>query len=131
MMQSGNRIRPQLYKNKELWILSAEPIQVPTTPILFSIPDWKAWIDTDRAETFDVFLQTRTDRGVGEVAEQDNVSKRTAYRRTEETRSQNKAIRNAEIIRLHKEGHSQRKIAMHCKVGLGTVNQVIKAYTER
>jgi len=131
MMQSGNRIRPQLYKNKELWILSAEPIQVPTTPRLFSIPDWTAWIDTNRTDTFDVFLQTRTDRGVDEVTEQDNVSERTAYRRTEETRSQNKAIRDAEIIKLHEHGHKQSDIAMHCKVSEATVSRVIKSYTEQ
>ena len=131
MMQSGNRIRPQLYKNKELWTLSAEPIQVPTTPILFSISDWKAWIDTDRADTFDVFLQTRTDRGVDKVAEQDNVSERTAYRRTEKTRSQSKAERDSEIIKLHEQGHKQSDIAMHCKVSEATVSRVIKAYTEQ
>lgn len=135
LMQAENRIRQQLYKNKETWRLSAEPIPAPTTPILFSIPDWKAWIDTDRAETFDAFLQRQNNRTAAEVATQDNVSERTAYRRTKNTRKVNKAARNAEIIRLHKDGHKQSDIVMHIskhfgKINQGTISRVINESTK-
>lgn len=134
IMQSENRIRPQLYKNKEIWRLSAEPIPAPITPILFEIPDWQAWIDTERTQTFDAFLQARNNRKIKEIATQDNVSERTAYRKTESPRRENKANRDAEIIRLHKEGHRQSDIAMHVsklfgKTTQATVSRVIKLYT--
>lgn len=125
IMQSENRIRPQLYKNKEIWRLSAEPIPAPATPILFSIPDWQAYLETDRTETFDQFLQARNNRNAKQVAEDDNVSPRTAYRKTENTRKENKAVRDAEIIRLHNEGHKQSDIAMHCNVSERTVIRVL------
>ena len=135
MMQSENRIRPQLYKNKEIWRLTAEPIAAPTTPILFSIPDWQAWIQTEQTQNFDAFLQARANRNVEDVAAEDSVSTREAYRRTENTRKVNKAIRDAEIIRLHNEGHKQSDIAMHIsehfgKINQGTVSRVINQYTK-
>lgn len=136
MMQSENRIRPQLYKNKEIWRLSAEPIPAPITPILFDIPDWQAWMDTDRAETFDVFLQARANRDAAEVATDENISTRQAYRRTTSPRNKNKAAREAEIIRLHNEGHKQSDIVMHIskhfgKINKSTISRVIKSYTEK
>ena len=127
MMQSLNRIRPQLYKNKEIWELTAEPIPAPTTPILFSLADWHAWVETDRDTSFDVFLRNRQNRDVKTIAEEDNVSESTAYRKKDTAGS--KAKRNADIIRLHKEGHSQRDIAMHCKVNQATVSRVINSIT--
>jgi len=129
MMQSMNRIRPQLYKNKEIWELTAEPIHAPTTPILFSLADWHAWVETDRDTPFDVFLRERQNRDVKTIAEQDNVSERTAYRRNEPKTASDKKARDAEIIRLHIEGHSQRDIAMHCKVNQATVSRVINSIT--
>ena len=133
MMQSENRIRPQLNKNREVWRLTAEPIPTPVRPVLFSIPDWQKWIGTNQAETFDTFLQSHINRSVDEVAAQDNVSKSTAYRKTKPDRRENKAARDAEIIRLHKEGHKQSDIAMHVskyfnKVSQGTVSNVINRY---
>jgi hypothetical protein len=125
MMQSENRIRPQLYKNKEIWRLTAEPIPAPTIPILFSIPDWQAWIDSDRTETFDAFLQAHHNRELAEITAQENISTRQAYRRTEQKRQQNKSERNAEIIRLHNDGHKQSDISMHCNVSLRTVKNVL------
>ena len=134
MMQSENRIRPQLYKNKEIWRLSAEPIPAPATPILFSIPDWQAWMDTDRTETFDIFLTTRYDRTIAEVTTGENISTSQAYRRTETARRENKATRDAEIIRLHNEGHKQSDIVMHIskyfgKINKSTISRVIKSDT--
>ena len=136
MMQSLNRIRPQLYKNKEIWELTAEPIPAPTTPILFSLADWHAWIETDRDTSFDVFLRTRNNRDVSLVATEDNVTERTAYRRTAEKRGLDKKARDAEIIRLHIEGHKQSDIVMHIskhfgKVSQGTVSNVINRYTKQ
>lgn len=135
MMQSESRIRQQLYKNKETWRLSAEPIPAPIIPCLFAIPDWQAWLQTDRSQTFDAFLQACNNRDVKEIANQDNVSERTAYRKTESPRRENKANRDAEIIRLHNQGHKQSDIVMHIskhfgKINKSTVSRVIKAYTE-
>ena len=135
VMQSENRIRPQLYKNKEIWRLSAEPIPAPVTPILFSLADWQAWIDSDRTETFDAFLQARANRSVSEVAAQEDISTSQAYRRTETPRSERTAERDKEIIRLHLEGHTQSDIAMHVsrvfgKTSQQTVSRVINKFTK-
>ena len=130
MMQSINRIRPQLYKGKEIYLLTAEPIAAPTIPMLFSLADWQAWLNTDRADTFDTFLKINANRNTAEIVAEDNISTRQAYRRTEQKRTQDKKARNAEIIRLHLQHHPQRDIAMHCKVNLATVSRVIKSFTE-
>jgi hypothetical protein len=136
MMQSENRLRPQLYKHKEIWRVSAEPISAPITPILFSIPDWQAWTAADRADDFDVFLKARVHRNVKTIAAEDSVSERTAYRRTDSPRRESKAARDAEIIRLHNDGHKQSDIVMHIsksfgKVSQGTVSNVINRHTKR
>ena len=116
--------------------MTAEPIPAPTTPILFSLADWHAWIETDRDTSFDVFLRTRNNRDASLVATEDNVTERTAYRRTEEKRGLDKKARDAEIIRLHIEGHKQSDIVMHIskhfgKVSQGTVSNVINRYTKQ
>lgn len=137
MMQSENRIRPQLYKNKEIWRLSAEPIPAPATPNLFAIPDWQAWIDTDRSETFDMFLQARANREVSKIAVEENVSTRQAYRRTKKKRKAEKEQRNADIFKtftkLKSQGHLESDIVMQVSkdfgVGLNTVRRVIKSFT--
>ena len=49
------------------------------------------------------------------VVETTGVSERTARRKTKSARDQKKADRDAEIIRLHKEGHSQREIERQLK----------------
>ncbi len=131
IMQSMNRIRPQLYENKEIFELTAEPIAAPKTPILFTIPDWHAWIDSDRDTSFDVFLQTRESRTVREISEQDCVSERQARRKTETQRKQNKTERNAEIIRLSNDSHRYSDIARHCNVSLRTVKNVLSEGEEK
>ena len=67
------------------------------------------------------------------VMEATGKSESTARRKTKETRDQKNAERDAEIIRLHEKGISQRKIhtemqASEHKVSFGTVGNVIKAY---
>ena len=70
------------------------------------------------------------------VADIKGVSKRHAQRLTQETRSERaeqeaaqKETRDAEIIKLHQQGESQRGISKELDISLGLVNKVIRAFT--
>lgn len=100
MMQSMNRIRPQLYKGKEIYLLTAEPIAAPVTPVTFSIPLWNTWCHGKRNETFDTFLKINANRNIAEIATEDNITTRQAYNRTESSRKADKAEKKARAKEL-------------------------------
>ena len=127
--QALSRVRPELYDGKTIYLFTSEPIAGPVTPILFTLPQAQACIDTHgNLDNFSEFLDTQEARSLEDIATEDNITERTAYRRTETTRKENKAARDAEIIRLHRDGHSTRKIAMHLKVSQGCVLGVLKRH---
>ena len=127
--QALSRVRPELYNNKTIYLLTSEPIAIPVKTILFSLPDIQKCIETHGTLTnFEDFLTQQHARSVTEIAREDNVTERTAYRRTETPRKETKKSRDAEIIILHAEGHSERKIAMHCKVSQGCIQAVLKKH---
>lgn len=97
---------------------------------LFTEQDIEMWTDAD-TETLQNIIANRQNATPKETAEQDNVSQSTAYRRTEQARKKDKTARDAEIMRLHHDGHKQSDIVMHLtkhfgKINQGTVSRVIQ-----
>ena len=105
--------------------LTAEPVDIPVTPVPFSLKNGNDF-DGDWGE-FREKLQNGDTRTVEDIVEQDNVSKRTAYRRTAEAKNQSKANRDIEICnRYNKLKQTQQEIADVLGIGLATVNRVLK-----
>ena len=121
LMQSDLRLRPNIHENKIIVNLTAEPIDIPVTPIPFSLSDKQHF--TGDWVAFKAALHTKTEAvqtaevngDVKALAEQTGQSQRTARRQTNQARQQLEAERDAEIVRLHSEGHSQREIERHLK----------------
>lgn len=60
------------------------------------------------------------------VSETAGVSERTARRRTEKQRKENKAARDAAVFRRYDAGETQQTIATQLGIGLATVNRILK-----
>ena len=121
------------------------PIWTDTTTIIFT--DAPVPRITDRATLFNKYaferantppeLSTAMERitqaeqtgNVKAVMESKGVSQRTAYEHTQANRNQSKAKRDAEIIRLHRQGHTQTEIKDKLGVSIGLVNKIIKIFT--
>lgn len=98
---------------------------------LFTERDTETWTD-DNTETLEKIVVERQQKTPVEITEEEGISTRQAYNRTVEQRKIDKKKRNAEIVRLSLEGHSNVTIALHItkefgKVSEGTVRNVIKA----
>lgn len=123
LMQAAMRLRPNIHKKKIIVFLTAEPVDIPVTPVAFSLSDGNRF-DGNWA-TFVENLQKREDASVAELVDA-GVSERTAQRLTELTRKQKKAERNAEILRRDTAGETQQQIKEALGIGLATVNRVLK-----
>ena len=128
LMQSGMRLRPNINPGKIIVYLTAEPIDIPVTPVPFRptdaqhfTGDWAAF-----QEKLQAIAQAEADGDVKGVAETQGVSERTARRKTAETRKQNKAERDSEIRRRFARGESKKQIATEMKIGQGTVKRVLE-----
>ena len=125
LMQGPMRLRPNIHKDKIIVILTAEPIDIPITPVAFTPRDQKKF-NGDWADFKKQLQATPQERiAAGE-------SKSKAYRDSN-THTQKKKDRDAQVLALHQDGvslrdiHSQMKEAGH-KVSFGTVSNVVKAY---
>ena len=136
LMQSAMRLRPNINAGKTIVFLTAEPVDIPVTPIQFHPQDAKHF--TGDWTGFKEKLQAKAKATVQErIAAGESKSK--AYRDTapqrQQASKQEKADRNAEIIRLYqsdenisqREIHSQLKGAGY-KGSLGTINSIITAF---
>ena len=138
LMQSAMRLRPNIHEGKTIVFLTAEPVDIPVTPIPFTPADAKHFTGdwTDFRETLNA-IETATKEGnVQAVVEATGNSQRTAERKTKASREQQKADRAAEILRMHAEGNSLRAIHTQMKndgykVSYGTVSNVVKVYKKR
>ena len=102
---------------------------------LFDEVDWQqAEGDIEKLQA--VVTERETSEQSGDVqayAESTGQSERTAYRQTQDAQKQRKAERDAEIIRLHQQGKSQRNIERqlkqegYTKVSRKAISKVIKA----
>ena len=138
LMQGPMRLRPNIHANKIIVFLTAEPVEIPITPIDFTpgdttlfTGDWTAFKDVLQAKA-----EAIEQGDVKAYTESTGQSKRTAERKTQTARQQNDEKRDAEIIQRHQDGHSQRKIhsqmkAAGHKVSIGTINKVIQVFRMR
>ena len=133
LMQSAMRLRPNLNENKIVVFLTAEPVDIPVTPVAFAprdtslfTGDWAGF-----AKTLQEYADAIATGGVKTLAEQTGISERTARRKTETARKAVKADRDTRILELHAEGMSQRAIHTQMtqegyKVSLGTIGSIIR-----
>ena len=133
LMQGAMRLRPNIHKDKIIVILTAEPIDIPVTPVPFTPRD-KDKFTGDWAD-FKEALQAKADaieRGdVQAVMETTGQSERTAQRKTKATRDRQNTERDTQIIALHEQGKSYREIHTETGVSFGTVSNLVKAYKKR
>ena len=133
-MQSFMRLRPMINPDKLLISLSAEPVsRIPIAPVPFILSELETYIldeDGDLAE-FDAYLEKNATRSVKDIAEQDGVSKRTAYRKTEKHRSDTRAETEKQVLELADQGLSQRKIKDKLGISLGKVQGILKKHKHK
>ena len=130
LMQGPMRLRPNIHEGKTIVFLTAEPIDIPVTPVPFTPRDKDKfngnWADFKEA------LQAKADAiesgDVQAVMEATGQSESTARRKTKASRDRKNAERDAQIIALHEQGKSYREIHTETGVSLGTVSNVVKAY---
>ena len=123
LMQGPMRLRPNIHKDKIIVILTAEPIDIPITPVAFTPRDQKKF-NGDWADFKKQLQATPKERiAAGE-------SKSKAYRDSD-THKQKKTEREAKILELHQQGKSQREIERllketEYKVSRKTISNVIE-----
>ena len=117
MMQAFSRLRPMINEGCNIYMLSSEPIGgVPMLPTLCDISDMQACqASHGTLEKLEVYLQDQTSRTPDEIVEQDRVSKREAYRRSEPRRKKHKAKQAEFIIKMYKEGKTPKEIFDLCE----------------
>ena len=121
LMQSDMRLRPNIHDGKIIVNLTAEPVDIPVTPVPFSLSD-KADFTGDWA-AFKAKLQATVEERIAR-----GESKSKAYRDTEPQRNQLKTERDAEIVSRHyKQQQSKKKIATEMGISQDTVKRVLDA----
>ena len=114
MMQAITRLRQMIHENKRVYLLTSEPVSsLPVTPRLCTLDDLKACQDQHGTlDSLETYIKTKETMSIDETAEQDGVTKSTAYRRTETKRAKDKAELKSEAYRLYHEAKkTHREIA--------------------
>ena len=117
LMQSAMRLRPNIHEGKIIVFLTAEPVDIPITPTPFTPQD--ANFTGDWA-AFKEKLQATVEERIAE-----GESKSKAYRDTEAQRKQDKADRNAEIIRRADAGETYEVIEDALNISRSTVARAL------
>ena len=128
IMQADMRLRPNIHDGKIIVHLTAEPVDIPVTPVPFSLKDAKHFTGdwADFKEKLQAAEQAIADGDVQAYAEATGESKRSAQRKTAETKKQSKADRNADIHRRYytdKQTHDE--IADALGINKATVSRVL------
>ena len=131
LMQSAMRLRPNRNENKIIVFLTSEPVDIPQTPVPFRLQNGEHFTGD-----WHTFAETLQNPDVEAVMKRDGVSKRTAERRTQESRSNTKAERDARILELHGENKSTREIerimkSEGIKASLSTIKGVISQVAKK
>ena len=134
LVQAVGRGRLVLYAKRVVVVSALALPGITERAVLFDETDWEvagglanlASVVADREAA-----ELEVSGDVRAYAEATGVSKRWAYKRTEKPRKQSKAERDAEIVRLHREGQKQADIVSHIskhfgKINQGTVSRVIQ-----
>ena len=128
LMQAITRLRQMLNTGKKCYLLTSEPVSgLPVKPIFFTLADAQGCqAKHGTLDRLGEYLEIRADMSIDQIAEADNVTKSTAYRRTEKQRTQTKVDMEAHIIELKDQGLSVRKIAAMLDISRGKVEGVLK-----
>ena len=86
---------------------------------------------SDLPDAADRITDAEKSGDVDAVMETTGVSQKTAYRRTQASRNDAKAERDAEIIRRADDGESKKQIATEMSIGQATVKRVLDAHENR
>ena len=125
--QGAMRLRPNLLEGKAIIILSAYPIEDLTNradTVFFDWEDAKAVQDIrDVRPEPEIEDFIAWGMSIADIAEAMGVSKRYARRKRGPA---DRTARDAEIMKLHREGISLRAIAAQLNIGKSTVADVIK-----
>ena len=102
-MQTITRLRQMWHESKIAIGLSAEPVGgIPIAPVPFALEQLEAFLsDGGRLAEFDAYLEKQAERTVEEIADEEGVSERTAYRRKSEKGKMTKQEKVNEAYRLH------------------------------
>ena len=126
LLQATGRARLNLYPNRVfLWIsLFIDGVSNRDETTLFDEVDWET--ANSEIEKLQDTVKARENGEVKALAETTGQSERTARRQTQETRTQSKAERDAEIYRrYYNGGESKKGIAADMKIGRATVARVL------
>ena len=127
LMQSAMRLRPNIHAGKIIVFLTAEPVNIPVTPMPFSLVDGEGF-DGDW-QAFCEKLQERenakTEGDVHTVAELTGVTERTAYRRTETARTANREAEILQVLALKADGKSLRNIREITGFSIGKIQGIL------
>ena len=128
LMQAITRLRQMLNAGKKCYLFTSEPVSgLPVKPIFFTLADaQQCQAESGTLDKFGEYLQTRADMFVDKIAESDNVSERTAYRRTAERCQKTKADIENRIHSLKSQGLSIRKISADLDISRGKVESILK-----
>ena len=105
-MQAILRLRQALNENKIAILFSAEPVsQMPVTPIKFRKKQLLAFQEKDNWQLSEMqeYLEAEANKTPTEIAEDEGVDIRTAYRKTEPTRKKTKAEKKARAKILYEQ----------------------------
>ena len=118
-MQAILRLRQALNENKTAILFSAEPVsQMPVTPIKFRKEQLLAFQEKDDWQLSELqgYLEAEANRTPTEIMENEGVSIRTAYYKSETSRKQTKAEKKARAKALDEQGISVEKICAELNI---------------
>ena len=122
LMQGPMRLRPNIHKDKIIVYLTAEPVDIPITPVPFTPADKDKF--TGDWSDFKKKLQASPQERIAA-----GESKSKAYRDSD-THTQEKADRNTEILALHQQGKSLREIETETGIKKSTAGRIIKQLSQ-
>lgn len=128
-MQAMMRLRPMINTNKMIVSFSAEPVsRIPIPPVPFTLPEMETFIMKEAGDlaAFDTYLELKASRSIRKIAEQDGVSKSTAYRRTEKQRADAKSKIERRVLELHDQEYSIREISDELGISRGKVEGILR-----
>ena len=130
LMQAITRQRQMLHEKRICYLFTSEPISgLPNRPILFSLADmFTCLTEQGNLDDFDAFLDEQAKRTVTEIAEQDDVTERTAYRKTETQRKNEKENTTAKIIQLYDDELSERENAKRLGISRGKLQSILNTH---
>ena len=128
LMQAITRLRQMINTGKKCYLLTSEPVSgLPVKPIFFTLGEAQGCqSEHGSLGSLSEYLRERDTLSATELAEADNISERTAYRKTKNRRKQTKADMEVHIIELKDQGLSVRKIADMLAISRGKVEGVLK-----